>query len=238
MRRSVSPVNNDNVQWQHSSHIPKYTNTVWQCGDLFSCRNSPAERRCYFGSHPVKPACAIYCVPYYFSIIMLQWLVSKMSLVMWTCWQTGIIYVHLWAQTIGDPTWAIVFRRYRDLASHRVSSHVSPFKNSPVRAITTVSGHMHAHKSTHGRNLETNKCTHLHTAWLQSIWDDLILVAATTEAWGLDRCVSLNTLLSYLHTPLALDLNLHLPPHPSSLANNTQTAYKNLSHSVTLKSGL
>lgn len=89
------------VMTMYSGNILQtYLNTqtpkpVWQCRDLFSFRNSPTEHWCYFSSHPVKPACALYCIPHYFSVITLQQLLSRMSLVMWTCLQIGIVYVHL-----------------------------------------------------------------------------------------------------------------------------------------------
>lgn len=64
MRRSVSL---STVTMYSGNILHTYLNTqtprpVWQCGDLFSFRNSPTERCCYFSSHLVKPACAVYCV--------------------------------------------------------------------------------------------------------------------------------------------------------------------------------
>ena len=65
MRRSVSL----STMTMYSGNIlQKYLNTqtprpVWHCRDLFSFRNSPTEGCCCFSSHPVKPACALYCVP-------------------------------------------------------------------------------------------------------------------------------------------------------------------------------
>lgn len=81
MRRSVSL---STVTMYSGNILHTYLNTqtprpVWQCGDLFSFRNSPTERCRYFSSHLVKPACAAYCVPCCFSPIVLQKSVSKMS---------------------------------------------------------------------------------------------------------------------------------------------------------------
>lgn len=118
------PVDNHNVQWQHSSNIPKYTNT--QAWDLFSFRNSPTECRCYFSSHPVKSACALYCAPqrscynrWFPKCLLVNMLTNRYHI------------CTLMDMTMDDPL-GFCLSCYRDLPSHRATSHVSPFKKIPL----------------------------------------------------------------------------------------------------------
>lgn len=92
-------VRGDNVLWPHSSNIPKYT-IAQAClivqGFVF-IQEFPRWALIRRWFPPSQTACASYCLLYYISGIALQQLLSKMSLVMWICWQIGIVCVHLCA---------------------------------------------------------------------------------------------------------------------------------------------
>lgn len=149
--------------------LQPYLNTqtakpVWQTRDLFSSRNSPTECWCYFISHPVKPACALHCVPYYFSVITLHHFVSKMSLVTWTCLQTGIL-CPLMCMTVGDSTWAFVLAA-TEIWSLSVTSQVTSFKIPltiffvPMIFYGALNAHRHIHNT-----LQANFANTVHAQW-------------------------------------------------------------------------
>ena len=105
------PVSGDSVRWQHSSNIPKYTNTQ-AClavrGICFHSGSPPNEHRCYFSSHPVKPACALYCAPYCFSAITLRPLLIRNVSGNMNMLTNRYRICPLMCMTMGDPTWAFV----------------------------------------------------------------------------------------------------------------------------------
>lgn len=124
----------------------------------------------------------------------------------------------LMCMTMGDPHLGFCLSCYRDLTSHSATSHVSPFKIPQFVLFTAAFCSTHAHNSVYRHtSTHTDTYTNTHTdnyRAFQMLLKDCFHSSPLCFSWGLNRCVSLNTLLSYLHTPPALDLKLH--PNPLS----------------------
>lgn len=123
------PVNNDNVQWQHSLNIPKYPNTP---------ARSIVEQSVFIQGIPrlntdaaSVPTQSNLLVPHIVLLTVFQRShysssFPKMSPVTWTCLHTGIVCEHLCPRQWVTPPGLLSYSCYGYLATHSAASQVTP----------------------------------------------------------------------------------------------------------------